>query len=242
MKIKKFRHSVLDNIEASILAGFAGVGFVLFAYDGVTVSLGVKVFYVGIVAGSIVSYPAAKRIVEYLYSVPSVYLVTLDATKADYDFSVHEISKDYFSQLTVKGEDYELESVNAGSPVYIAESFDQETMRAEGVWTASVSSREMLVERGIIREIRQELESDAKDVFKLRSKISSIVRQTFEEVMMESLRVQEKEQIFHGESIDAIIEEKLSVEIEDEVDSVTHNPGLEDSETKSADSVEGDEQ
>lgn len=185
-------------------------GIYLIYFSSFQVPLFVKVFFIGGVGGAFIAIFPAKQIVDWLYNPQSVHIVVLDLTRKDYNFAVWRVDYETFGKVSVNGADYDLESVRSmKGHVYFAESFDPDSLEATGVWAGSVSSREMMVERGLIREIREELENDAQEVFTYRSKIGSIVRDAFKQVMFDNIEAQERNTMYRGDKIADIVQEKV---------------------------------
>jgi hypothetical protein len=170
------------------------------------------VFILGITLGSVPAYGIGRKIVDWLYSPPTIHIIELDMKQSDYGFSIWRLPISVFKKVSsVGGPDVDLEPVRTfKGTAYFVEWFDPVELEAKGIWSGSASNREMMLSRSLISEIRDELEGEAQKSFQLRTKISSIVRISFRKIMYEFLSASEKEQVFKGENISKVIDEVMN--------------------------------
>ena len=168
-----------------------------------------KLFGMAFVAASLAGFPAATRVVDYLYRPTHTHLVEFDAETDT--LRIWQLPASTWRELTV--EDGEIYPLQADSPAWECRSYDPEDNVATGTWRGSATDLELVESRAAINDIRNELEDMAQEGLTIRVKQSTIVRTAVKDIVMAFLRDYESETVYSGD--------ELQTKIDDAVDSFT---------------------
>lgn len=156
----------------------------------------VKLFAITFLIALAIGFPVARRIVDYLYTPDTQYL--LDYNAETDEFGVWAFSPNEWKKLEVEEDTHRLQ---AAEPVYEARNYNPETNRAEGTWRGSATDLELVEHREAVSEVRGDLEDLAKDGLSIRVKQSSIVRGAVQDVVMDFVADFESDTIYSGDQI-----------------------------------------
>ena len=164
----------------------------------------VKLFAMAFVAAVVLAAPWATRLVDWLYTPDSKYLLDYDAETDE--LHLWEIPAPTWRELDIEEELYPLQ---ASEPVYEGRNYDPEENRAEGVWRGSATDLELVDHREAVKEVRGDLEDLAREGLAIRAKQSSIVRGAVSDIVMEFVADFEDESTYSGENIQRRVDDAL---------------------------------
>jgi len=183
----------------------AGGALVYFGYE-VEVPRWLRLFLIAASATAFLGYPAAARLVAWLYRPNYTFLVDLDA-RTD-DFAVWRLPPKAWRELEVsEGELYQIKSLY---PAWECKNYDAEENTADGTWRGSASDLELIEDRDRIDEIRTILEDLAQEGLSIRIKQSGIIRSSIRGIVMSFVEGFEKETLYDGDEITKSVEKALN--------------------------------
>jgi hypothetical protein len=199
----------------------------------------VKLFLAAFSVGSLFAAPWATRIVDWLHTPDTRWLLTTDAEQNKLE--LWEIPAPLWRDLDVEDD---LHRWDSSQPVYEVREYDEEDNHAVGTWRGSATDLELVEHRESVREVRGDLEDLAREGLAIRAKQSSIVRGAVADIVMEFVTDFEAETTYSGEEIqqrvDAALDD-LDAPVDDQdddqddhpddplVESLTTNPAPDDS-------------
>lgn len=189
-------------VGLSVAAVVAAAFYVFTAADVPTIY---KVVVATVVGAGAVGYPAADRLVKWLWSPSWVYLLTLQAEGGP--LRLYRLTPAQFSAVEVMEGD--LERYDGPNPLYVARSYSPEVGTARGTWRASVSDLELIRDREKIREVRGRLERMAQEGLAARIQASSAVRSIVDQITKEIVGALEGRTMYRGDEIARIWEKEL---------------------------------
>jgi len=164
----------------------------------------VKLFLVAFVVGSVVATPWATKLVDWLHTPDTRWLLTTDAEKNKLE--LWEIPAPLWRDLDV---DDDLHRWDSSQPVYEVREYDQEDNHAVGTWRGSATDLELVETREAVKEVRGDLEDLAREGLAIRAKQSSIIRSSVSDIVMEFVGDFEEETTYSGEQIQQRVEDAL---------------------------------
>src|SRR6056297_1151917 len=166
---------------------------------------GPRLFAMGALAAIAGGYAPAMKIVDYLYSPDSTFLVDIDSR--DNSFALYRLSPEKWEHLTVeKGELYRLKtSANA----YACRQYWPDYDVCIGTWRGSATDLELLQERERIDEIRRTLEQHAQEGLTIRTRMGSIVRTAVRSIVNDLVGQYETAAIHRGEHIETAVSDAM---------------------------------
>ncbi|WP_336327876.1 hypothetical protein [Halovenus sp. HT40] len=173
-----------------------------------------KLFAIAFVVGSILAAAPATKLVDWLHTPDSKYLVEYDAETDE--FELWEIPAPQWRSLEIEDE---LHQLNASEPVYEVNDYDPDEQVATGVWRGSASDLELIQHREAVAEVRGDLEDLAREGLAIRAKQSSIVRGAVADIVMEFVADFEEESTYSGTQIQQRVDSAL-----DELDEEPSDP------------------
>jgi len=164
-----------------------------------------KLAFYAFVAAAVLGYPAAVRIVDYLYRPEHTYLVGFNAEKDE--IGVWKLPPSSWRDLEIT--EGELYSLQAAHPAWECRSFDPDELQAEGSWRGSATDLELIESREAINEVRNDLEDLAKEGLTVRVKQSSIVRGAVRDIVQAFISDYETETLYDGDELQAKVDEAI---------------------------------
>src|SRR6056297_2277368 len=165
-----------------------------------------RLFVMGALAAIAGGYAPAMKIVDYLYSPDSTYLVDIDSR--DNGFALYELTPEKWEHLEVeKGELYRLKTAGEA---YACRQYWPDYDTCLGTWRGSASDLELLQERERIDEIRSVLEEQAQEGLTIRTRMGSIVRTAVRDIINDLIGQYERAAIHQGEKIDNAVQNAMS--------------------------------
>jgi len=163
--------------------------------------LAIYAFVPAFVAG----YPAATRIVEWLYQPQVTYLVDWNAETDD--LAIWELPASSWRDLQVS--EGELYSIKAAHPAWEGKNYDSDENTVEGTWRGSATDRELIDSKESIDEIRNDLEDLAKEGLTVRVKQSSIVRGAVRDITQAFIADFEDATIYDGDQLQEAVDKAI---------------------------------
>jgi hypothetical protein len=178
-----------------------------------------RVVAAGGVAGALLSWSPAERVVNWLFQVQYVYFLDVDPLSRD--VSLYELTPRAFALTEVV--EGEINPLSAKHRLYGVTNFDKEELTCEGTWRGSVSDLELVADREEIEDIRQKLEKDAQKGIAHRVREPSIIRRSVDKITTALVVSFESSLVANGEEIQNAVEEVL----DDHIDLDTDTDGTE---------------
>jgi hypothetical protein len=182
----------------------AGAALVFLGYE-VEIPRWARLFLIAASVTAALGYPAAARLVAWLYRPNYTFLVDLDARRDD--LAVWRLPPKTWRDLEVQdGELYQIKSLY---PAWECKDYDPEENTANGTWRGSASDLELIEDRDRIDEIRTILEDLAQEGLSIRIKQSGIIRSSIRGIVMSFVEGFEKETLYDGDQIKKSVEKAL---------------------------------
>lgn len=169
--------------------------------------LGSQVALLAVIGSFALGYLPAWKLLDYIYNPPKRYIVVpgLDESAEP---GMWELTPAAFSELTLEdGELYQWPGTE--HPTYEVEAFNPETLTAKATWRGSVPDSVLIRERERIKQIRDKLETKARerDVLEVRGK--ALVRQAVMEERRTFLEEYDRVALLDADTYDQQLEELL---------------------------------
>lgn len=201
-----FHHLKPPYSKFTVLGVFLVIAVLIFTGWTPTIPRRLKLAIYTFIPAALLGYPAATRIVDWLYRPDSTYLVDYDAQ--DDELAVWKIPASSWRELDVT--EGELYSLHAASPAWEGRNFDPESLEVEGTWRGSATDLELVESREHINEIRNDLEDLAKEGLTIRVKQSSIVRGAVRDICQAFIADFEDETIYDGSQLEDKVDKAIS--------------------------------
>lgn len=195
-----YRHWIGLGVVVALATGLY-LGFP----DVPSIPRGPRLFAVGAILAVGLGYAPAVKIVDYLHSRDSTYLVDIDAR--DNGLAIYELSPGKWEHLAVeKGELYRLKT---SGEAYACRQYWPDYDTCLGTWRGSASDLELLRERERIDEIRETLEEQAQEGIAIRTRMGGIVRTAVRTIVNDLVGQYEQAAVHRGEHIESAVRDAL---------------------------------
>jgi len=158
---------------------------------------------------------AGKWVVDLLWSEDYHYLIDIDPGNERGGYKEWRLGPDSWDDLQVlDGELYRPR--NSIVPVAFCEEFDSDELVCNGTWRGSRSDLELIQDRELIKDVRGELEQQARWGLTVRIRSSSLVRKAVKRVTLAVVAQIEGLTMFDGDALeDAIDDATKDLDVQD---------------------------